>query len=136
MSKRAEVRGSCLCGACRFVTRVPLTDASLCHCSLCRKGSGSAFGAYASVPRTALVWESSQSLTSYPVTARLTRFFCGICGTGLVSRHAAEPEHTHLHLGCLDDNSVTALEYQQYVGSRAAWVSLPDLPGFDEWPDP
>ena len=39
-------QGSCLCGGVRYETTAPLQGASHCHCSMCRKAHGAAFGSY------------------------------------------------------------------------------------------
>lgn len=36
-------KGSCLCGSIHFQLQGTLTDIIHCHCSLCRKASGSAY---------------------------------------------------------------------------------------------
>ena len=45
------VRGSCLCGGVRFEVRPPFLRANHCHCSRCRKHSGTAVCTQARVPR-------------------------------------------------------------------------------------
>jgi hypothetical protein len=37
------VTGGCLCGAVRFEVELPFRRANACHCSRCRRHSGSAF---------------------------------------------------------------------------------------------
>lgn len=44
------VRGSCLCGDVRFEVRMPAAWFQCCHCSRCRKKTGSAAPWYRSVP--------------------------------------------------------------------------------------
>ena len=48
-------RGSCLCGSVRYEVRGLLEPASHCHCSMCRKAHGAAFGSYARVQRNDFV---------------------------------------------------------------------------------
>jgi hypothetical protein len=35
--------GHCLCGHCRFEFEAPDRDVNICHCSLCRRMTGTAF---------------------------------------------------------------------------------------------
>ncbi len=44
------IHGSCLCKRVRFEIRGALGRSSHCHCSMCRKAHGAAFGTYAAVP--------------------------------------------------------------------------------------
>jgi hypothetical protein len=45
------VRGSCACGGVRFEVDLPFRRANICHCSRCRKHSGSIGLAQARVAR-------------------------------------------------------------------------------------
>lgn len=42
--------GGCQCGAVRFAVEAPLGRASICHCRMCQKATGSFFGAFVSGP--------------------------------------------------------------------------------------
>lgn len=42
-----QIGGSCLCGAVAFKVRLPFHEFVNCHCSRCRKASGSAYAANA-----------------------------------------------------------------------------------------
>lgn len=64
------LKGSCLCRGVRYEIDGELEKITNCHCSLCRKMSGSAFSSGATVPAISLrfvagkkllkEWESSQ----------------------------------------------------------------------------
>ena len=63
------VRGSCLCRAVGYEARLPFAKFVNCHCSRCRKASGSAFAANAYVLPDAFRWtrgEMSWFGTIYP----------------------------------------------------------------------
>ena len=47
------LHGSCLCGAIRYEIDGPLGAAGHCHCTMCRKAHGAAFGTYSRVKRDA-----------------------------------------------------------------------------------
>ena len=46
------IRGSCLCSSICYAVGGPLGPASHCHCSMCRKALGAAFGTYARAQKT------------------------------------------------------------------------------------
>ena len=53
-----------------------------CHCSICRKLSGSAFGTYAHVGKNAFRWISGEDLiTRYESAPGSVRGFCRVCGS-------------------------------------------------------
>ncbi len=43
------IRGSCLCGAIRYEIDGLMGPAGHCHCTMCQKAHGAAFGTYAEV---------------------------------------------------------------------------------------
>ena len=47
----APLQGSCLCGGVRFEITQPFTNANHCHCSRCRKHSGTFGETQGRVPR-------------------------------------------------------------------------------------
>jgi hypothetical protein len=51
--KRApkRLRGQCLCGSVQYVVRDQFEYAFNCHCSACRRATGSAFKPLAGIPR-------------------------------------------------------------------------------------
>ena len=80
------IKGSCLCGQVSFEVHGELADASLCHCSICRKATGSGFGAYGEIPEQDLVWARGEALLrEYRVSDLLTKFFCAHCGSTLAT---------------------------------------------------
>ena len=131
------IRGECLCGGIAFEVAGPLSDASLCHCSRCRRATGSAFGAYAAAPASALRWTRGEDLLrDYEQSPQVTRRFCGRCGSLLVTLHALEPGLVHVSLGCLDDGSGVTPGYHQFTGSKADWHAIADgLPRHAAWPE-
>jgi hypothetical protein len=127
----------CLCAGVRFEFDRKPADASFCHCSICRKLRGSAFAAYFEVAKSALrVAEGSRFISSYAATSRLTKRFCGKCGTPLFTYHSEFPGFAYVSLGALDDDRDVAPEYHQFDSSKAGWYEMLDgLPQFREWSD-
>jgi hypothetical protein len=57
---QTEQLGSCLCGAVRFKVTGAFERFYLCHCSLCRKDTGSAHAANLFSSTAKLAWLSGQ----------------------------------------------------------------------------
>jgi hypothetical protein len=73
--------GSCLCGGVRFEITGPLDRATHCHCSMCRKAHGAAFGSYGGLQVRDFRWTSGEELVAaYRSSPEVTRTFCKRCG--------------------------------------------------------
>ena len=123
--------GSCFCGAVRIEVR-QLGPGYYCHCSRCRKASGSAFTANAVVsPNDVAVTQGSDRLRSYRTADGISRSFCGDCGSPLLVRQG---DQMRLRLGCLD-TPIPSPARHIFVGSKANWYEIHDeLPRYEERP--
>src|SRR6218665_3028746 len=94
--------GGCLCETVRYEVRGPLGQAVFCHCSRCRKASGSVVAFNAPVRASDLVViAGADAVKSFDAPA-VRRFFCAECGSQLYSQRTAAPEILRLRLGTLD----------------------------------
>lgn len=127
--------GACQCGQVRFHFNGPYSDATCCHCSICRRQGGSAFAAFMEVPSQRMQLDSgAQSLVTYGITERFDRHFCGNCGVTLYTTHGAFPGFVYISLGVLDDDTNVKPSHHIFVGSKAKWYEIADgLPQFDGW---
>lgn len=80
-----KLRGSCLCGAIEFEVEEPFTAFVYCHCSRCRRKTGSAHAANALVPSAQFAWTRGAELVrKYDVVGtRWSSAFCPTCGSGM-----------------------------------------------------
>jgi hypothetical protein len=58
-----EIKCGCLCGAVRYTAHAEPALIKVCHCRDCQKFTGSAFGFFVGVPRTAV--EIQGQLTTF-----------------------------------------------------------------------
>ena len=58
--EKAPLKGSCLCGAVCYELVAPPVWAHVCHCSRCRKATGSAFAPNLFVPLDALLFTQGE----------------------------------------------------------------------------
>ena len=80
------VSGSCLCQGVRYEIAGPLGKAAYCHCSRCRKWSGSALLGYAGAAKRHFRWTLGEDLLGrFPSSERVFRVFCSRCGSALVA---------------------------------------------------
>lgn len=131
------ITGTCLCRKVKFEIEGGIIDASQCHCSICRKATGSAFGAYGGVQIDNLKWtQGKDQLNEFNVTDVLKKYFCKNCGSTLASHHQSWPEFIYISLGCVEGNPQVDIEYHQFVASSANWETICDgIKQYNEWPD-
>ena len=120
-------RGSCLCGSVRYEVRGLLELASHCHCSMCRKAHGAAFGSYARVQRSEFVLLSgADDIASYQSSPEVTRTFCRRCGSTLQFIRATRPNTFSLALGTLDDDPGVRPSMHIYIETKVPWLDIND----------
>ena len=76
-------RGECNCGAVQFEIDADLTDVFVCHCSICRRSTGSNGIAVVLVPNDQLRWLKGQEhiATWKKPNCAWQTWFCRICGS-------------------------------------------------------
>jgi len=131
--------GSCLCGEVAFRVSGRFDAFFLCHCSRCRKASGSAHGANLFASRARLTWLSGRdAVTSYQVPqTRHRRAFCSICGAAVPTRQLGGSLLV-VPAGSLDTPIDLRPAAHIFCAARADWdhaledvAHLPGPPGSD-----
>lgn len=89
-----EVNGGCLCGKITFRVTGPFNVFYFCHCSRCRKATGSAHAANIFGTPDQIEWLSGEEHIKYyrlPEAERFSKNFCTECGSPvpMVSRDGA-----------------------------------------------
>jgi hypothetical protein len=105
--------GSCLCGKITYTVRDAPKRVGICHCTDCRKETGSSFMAFGIWPRVA--FEASNELKYFQ-----GRGFCEKCGSRMF---ALDDEDVEIRLGSLD-MAPTDIEptYELWVKRRENWL--------------
>jgi hypothetical protein len=126
--------GSCTCREVTYEIIGKLSDVAFCHCSVCRRALGAAFGDYARVEGE-FRWSAGEDLIAkYESSPSVFRGFCSKCGSslGVLSEDSLLLWVT---LGTVTGDSGVRPEAHIFVGSKAPWYEITDdLPQFDEWP--
>ena len=133
-----RLRGSCLCGGVLFELTQPFRRANHCHCSFCRKHSGTFGLTQGRVPRDGVRLLQGEDLLRVfqPAGGTARKVFCSVCGSSLFGGFWPEGEDVSVRLGALDGDPGIRPQYHSFVASRAVWDELPDdgLPRHDESP--
>jgi hypothetical protein len=131
------IHGSCLCGAIRFEFTKPAGPFELCHCTRCRKVTGSAFfsGLYVRIEDFRLV-AGQDLITTYeapilrtPPAYRVS--FCSRCGSP-VPNPAGNSGLLEIPAGLLDDDPEMKPDRHIFIEVKSAWFEITDdLPQYD-----
>ncbi len=119
MIKKCE--GSCLCKSVTFELSGELKGFYLCHCSRCRKETGSAHAANLFCAGGTLRWISGEDLVkTYSVpTTRFSTAFCSKCGSSLPV--GGTSSRMKIPAGCLDTAVELTPNAHIFYESRANW---------------
>ena len=134
-TEKTKLRASCLCGSVKIVVNDRFSYFGACHCSQCRKFSGSAFSVVAGIPYEDFEVVSGESDIKYYVKSETgTLAFCGNCGSSLFGDRS-DIKMIHLRAGILDDPPSQNPTYHVCTGSKAPWHQITDsLKQFEELP--
>ncbi|MFC5569571.1 GFA family protein [Lysobacter yangpyeongensis] len=118
--------GSCLCGSVRYEIRGDIGPGFYCHCTRCRKASGTAFASNALVAADDFVITAGrEALKTFIAESGLHRSFCGNCGSPIISQRAGVPQ-VRVRLGTLDTPLGHGPQAHIYVDSKAEWWDIHD----------
>ena len=128
--------GSCLCGAVRYAFEGEPRRVVNCHCSACRKATGSSFATWVLVPLERFEWVTGrEALREFASSDDGRRLFCGVCGATMGSVTSRRPKLMHIAAGTLDHAPELKVAFHLYVGSKAKWHEITDgVPQHDELP--
>src|SRR5262249_19835549 len=124
-------RGSCLCGGVQFQARKAQGPFELCHCSRCRKVTGSAFAAgFYVTPDDFRLLQGQELIRVYeaPIFRDPPAYpscFCSRCGSPVPDAFSCAPL-IEIPAGCLDDDPGLRPEMHIYVECRAPWFDITD----------
>lgn len=116
------MKGSCLCGAVQFVVHSFKPGIANCHCSMCRKFTGAAYGTFAAVKRDDLRWQGGEdNITTYQSSETAERGFCKTCGSSIYYR-LKDSEEFEIALGTLEDEPDQSIDANIYCQFRPKWA--------------
>jgi hypothetical protein len=126
--------GTCLCRSVEYMVRDEFIYAMNCHCSQCRRTTGSAFKPFAGIERDKLsVTKGEDSLLIFGDENNHDAH-CKACYSLLYSV-VNDGALVHVALGTLVDEPNIRPTAHIFVGSKAPWYTITDnLPQHEELP--
>jgi hypothetical protein len=134
---QTTLHGTCLCGAVKYEATGEPRRFVHCHCSRCRKATGTGHASNVFLQPGSLRWLGGEErIRAYkvPEAKRFTNVFCDTCGSRL-PRQAMDA--VVIPAGSLDDEVPMKPEGRIFYGSRASWSCGGDeLPVHTEYSPP
>ena len=126
-------QGKCLCGKVEIKINGDISDIIHCHCSLCRKNSGTAFATNGFINSADLeITSGKNSLSKFSIKPGRNRHFCTHCGSPVYSSNEQDPSRFRIRLGILDTDINERPISHNFVSSKANWEDLDvKLPRYD-----
>ncbi len=120
----------CACGSVSIsVSNEPRLHA-ICHCTNCKRRTGSAFGVSAYFLRSDVTQTNGEMLVyAFHHAAGgydQERHFCSRCGTTLCWYSSTRPHLIGIAAGCFPDDSFGEPTISSTSSKRLPWVGLPD----------
>ena len=128
--------GKCLCGEIQFEIKGETPNLLQCHCSLCRKQSGSSANAATFVQESKFAWKSGiDKVTYFKNDTGFSSNFCSICGSP-VPNQLRDTDKYWIPAGLLEDEDGLEIVAHIYTQSKASWEEITTSgKHFDEMPD-
>ena len=132
------LRGTCLCGRVQFEVDGPFDRFHLCHCSQCRRSTGSAHAANLFTDPERLRWLAGEELVKRFTPDEpdmISKCFCSHCGS-LVPYTSLKSGRLIVPAGSLADDPERAPDDNIFWRDRAPWYDAGlAAPRFEQAPE-
>jgi len=132
-----EIFGGCLCGKVRFKVSGPFDQFHFCHCSRCRKSTGSAHATNVFGKINNLQWLQGETFIKrfdLPAAKQFARSFCTDCGSPLPHR-SGDTEILIIPAGALDTAPSVLPQDHIFWADRSEWYEASlEVQRFDRYP--
>ena len=129
-----RLSGACFCRTVRVNVADAFLYAAYCHCSNCRRTTGSAFKPFAGIEREKLAVVEGQDRLLIYGDENANDTHCSVCGSLLYSA-VRDGAFVHVAMGALVDEPSIQPDRHIFVGSKAPWLTIADgLPQYEGIP--
>lgn len=121
------ITGNCLCGEVAYELDKDIKTIIFCHCSRCRKQTGSAFNSATVINKSDLTFIKGQQEISIYSCLGVNRHFCSKCGSHLFSSRDSDGNNTYrLRIGTINEPITPENRIHIYTASKANWDIICD----------
>ena len=127
MSRATFASGACNCGAVAFEITTPIRDVYVCHCSICRRYTGSGNIAVVVIPNGNFRWtRGEETIQSWNKPNHdWQAWFCPVCGSALPGTN--DKDHMFVPAGLISSGSEDlVVAHRICVSSKANWDVIGD----------
>jgi hypothetical protein len=111
----------------QFEVTLPFRRASHCHCSRCRRHSGTFGLTQGRVPREGFrLLQGGELVRVYRPDGGMAKAFCSVCGSSLFGGTWPDGPEVSIRLGALDGDPQIRPQYHSHTASAAPWETLPE----------
>ena len=116
------ISGSCFCGDIRFEIQGELPPLYQCHCSECRKTTGSNANAGLLILRKNFTWlAGEEQIKTYLKASGFRINFCPSCSSPVPNIVTKLPTLMWIPVGLIDSDLPSTVQHHLYVNSKANW---------------
>src|ERR1700682_4647880 len=115
-----KLAGKCYCGAVAYAVADEFLYAANCHCSNCRRTTGSAFKPFAGIERAKLEVAAGADKLMIFGEENGNDTHCRLCGSLLYSV-VRDGAYVHVAMGTFVDDPTIRPTVHIFVGSKAPW---------------
>ncbi len=128
--RKSTLTGSCLCGNISYEYNGELGPASYCHCTDCRKVTGSAFIVSVRLDIKFFKITSESKTKSFTKMAdsgnSITRAFCPDCGSPIFTTSEKATGYIWVRAGTVDNPELIKPVHQYWTDSKVDWAEIPE----------
>ena len=130
------ISGGCLCEKVKYECKEEVGGGH-CHCTDCRKASGTGHGSHMIVPEAAFTISGDVKFFDKPADSGnlVRRGFCPNCGSAIYSTNSGMPGMVFVRASSLDNPDDFKPQMRVYTDRAASWDHMDtSLPGFATMP--
>jgi len=127
------INGSCLCHLIQYKISAIPEEMNICHCGMCRKMSGSAYGVFAHIKRSNFEWiAGKENISCYQSSRDNIRNFCSKCGSNVPNE---DGDYICIPAGTFNTDPGIKPSLQIFTSSKAPWHTIdPRIDSFGQFP--
>lgn len=123
------LQAQCACGQAAITVDRPPSHHGICHCTNCKRRTGSAFGVSAYFDREAVIEQRGEMRVYAFHHAEQKhdqqRHFCAHCGTTLFWFISTWPQKIGIAGGCFERGVLPEPRGSHHTSHKEAWVTVP-----------